>query len=199
MGSIYNSFLACQATCNGGNYAFAVLQGEDCWCSNYVPAGQTALSSCSDACPGYPPDVCGNLANNLYSYVALGPDPLSSASATPVAQTNPSVIVAPVSTVFFTSVNTVVSFVSSPFRMCKHQYINQLQSTIVQQNTIQNTITNNVQNTITNNVQNTVTNNLVSILTLRQTVTAESVITVSLVLLDDSCRLPLLNISYRLQ
>lgn len=83
--------------------------------------------------------------------------------------------------------------------MCKHQYINQLQSTIVQQNTIQNTITNNVQNTITNNVQNTVTNNLVSILTLRQTVTAESVITVSLVLLDDSCRLPLLNISYRLQ
>lgn len=93
--SIYNSVLFCQQTCSSGGYAYAILQDQNCWCSNYTPSNQVALSSCSDTCPGYPSDSCGNAANALFSYVALGP----AASA----------VVTQASTVLVTSVNVILS------------------------------------------------------------------------------------------
>ena len=64
---------ACQTTCAG--YAFAVVQYQSCWCSNYVPADTTSTSSCSVACPGYPYENCGDESAGLFGYVALGPAP----------------------------------------------------------------------------------------------------------------------------
>ena len=64
---------ACQTTCEG--YAFAVVQYQSCWCSDYVPADTTSTSSCSVACPGYPYEDCGDEAAGLFGYVALGPAP----------------------------------------------------------------------------------------------------------------------------
>ena len=64
---------ACQQTCAG--YAFAVVQYQSCWCSNYVPADTASTSSCSVACPGYPYENCGDESAGLFGYVALGPAP----------------------------------------------------------------------------------------------------------------------------
>ena len=61
---------ACQQTCLG-SYAFAILQGSDCWCSNYIPAETVPPSSCNEQCPGFPNDTCGNSAEGLFGYIAL--------------------------------------------------------------------------------------------------------------------------------
>ncbi|KAL2357822.1 Wsc4-like protein [Cryomyces antarcticus] len=61
---------ACYQTCVD-SYAFAVIQGQYCWCSNYIPANQLSVSSCSDSCPGYPDERCGSSSSNLYGYIAL--------------------------------------------------------------------------------------------------------------------------------
>ncbi|OKL61394.1 hypothetical protein UA08_03847 [Talaromyces atroroseus] len=68
--SIYQSNGLCQTQCNA-DYAFAVLQGKDCWCSDYVPASQTDTSDCNTSCPGYPSDLCGNTDKGLYGYIAM--------------------------------------------------------------------------------------------------------------------------------
>lgn len=49
--SIYNSNGLCQQHCQG--YAYAIVQGKQCWCSNYSPpaSGKLSSSSCSDGCP----------------------------------------------------------------------------------------------------------------------------------------------------
>lgn len=57
------------------NYAFAIVLENDCWCSNYAPADTTDTSDCSDTCPGYPDEFCGNKAKGLYGYVALNNKP----------------------------------------------------------------------------------------------------------------------------
>ena len=87
---------ACQQTCAG--YAFAVVQYQSCWCSDYVPADTTSTSSCSVACPGYPYENCGDESAGLFGYVALGPAPSGtqgSASSTdyssPTQATQPTV------------------------------------------------------------------------------------------------------------
>ncbi|PQE06296.1 hypothetical protein CJF30_00005236 [Rutstroemia sp. NJR-2017a BBW] len=51
------------------NYAFAVVQGSDCWCSNYVPGSTTSTDDCANPCPGYPTDTCGG--DNTYGYIQL--------------------------------------------------------------------------------------------------------------------------------
>ncbi|RDW77013.1 hypothetical protein BP6252_05066 [Coleophoma cylindrospora] len=66
--SLYQSNGLCHDFCID-SYAFAVLQDEGCWCSNYVPASTVSTSNCDTACPGYPSDMCGG--NNLYGYIAL--------------------------------------------------------------------------------------------------------------------------------
>ena len=70
----------CSDSCRG-SYVFAVLLGKSCWCSNYVPATQESTSQCSDACPGYPSDTCGNSAQGLYAYIQLGGTPSGTAGA----------------------------------------------------------------------------------------------------------------------
>jgi cell wall integrity and stress response component len=99
----YQSNGACSTTCNG--YAFAVVQGKSCWCSNYAPGDTTSTGDCSVACPGYPYESCGNEASGLYGYVALGPSPFGTqgaASSSPKENTTPTQptepVVQPVST-----------------------------------------------------------------------------------------------------
>ncbi|KAF2808731.1 uncharacterized protein BDZ99DRAFT_38472 [Mytilinidion resinicola] len=57
------------------SYAFAIVQGNNCWCSNYVPADTTSVSNCNVNCPGYPDEQCGNEADGLFGYVALNNKP----------------------------------------------------------------------------------------------------------------------------
>jgi cell wall integrity and stress response component len=68
--SIYQSNGHCLTVC--GKYAFAVVQGQSCWCSNYIPSDQQSTSSCNEQCPGYPYENCGSSSSNLYGYVAVG-------------------------------------------------------------------------------------------------------------------------------
>ncbi|RQM06603.1 hypothetical protein DH86_00001226, partial [Scytalidium sp. 3C] len=70
--SIYQSNGLCQNFCEG-NYAFAVLQDNGCWCSDYVPGETTSVGDCSEPCPGYPPDLCGG--HGLFGYIALNEAP----------------------------------------------------------------------------------------------------------------------------
>jgi len=60
----------CFDQCNGG-FAFAIVQDNNCWCSDYIPANQVSTGDCNVACPGYPDDLCGNSAEGLYGYVKL--------------------------------------------------------------------------------------------------------------------------------
>ncbi|KAG5986793.1 hypothetical protein E4U43_005348 [Claviceps pusilla] len=66
----YQSVGACSTTCTA-QFAYAVLQNNLCWCSNYGPDASTQRTgSCRLPCPGYPADVCGG-AGGLYSYVLV--------------------------------------------------------------------------------------------------------------------------------
>jgi hypothetical protein len=71
---IYQSNGACQKTCVD-NYAFAIVQYQQCWCSNYAPADQVDVSECNESCPGYPDDKCGDKDNGLYGYIKLNISP----------------------------------------------------------------------------------------------------------------------------
>lgn len=66
----YQSNGACTQTCKG--YAFAVVQGKSCWCSNFAPADTTSTTSCNAPCPGFPYDQCGDQSAGLYGYISLG-------------------------------------------------------------------------------------------------------------------------------
>ena len=77
--SIFQSDGLCTETC--ANYAFAVLKGEGCWCSNVAPSNLVSNSECNSSCPGYPADLCGNDSKGLYGYYAIaGNSPTSTAS-----------------------------------------------------------------------------------------------------------------------
>jgi len=89
--NIYQSNGACQQTCGG--YAFAVVQYQNCWCSNYVPAHQVSVNQCNLDCPGFPDEKCGNQDQGLYGYVQLAsPSGTAggSSSATSTTQTSSS-------------------------------------------------------------------------------------------------------------
>ncbi len=55
--------------------AFAVVQGSNCWCSDYEPDSsvQTDVSDCNTSCPGFPSDTCGG--DGLWGYMAMGKEP----------------------------------------------------------------------------------------------------------------------------
>ncbi|KAI4727650.1 WSC-domain-containing protein [Aureobasidium sp. EXF-10728] len=72
--NIYQSNGACHDEC-AANYAFAIVQYQQCWCSNYAPADQVDVSQCSQSCPGYPSESCGDKDNGLYGYIKLNIDP----------------------------------------------------------------------------------------------------------------------------
>ncbi|KAK2748928.1 hypothetical protein FQN57_007211 [Myotisia sp. PD_48] len=82
-GSNFNSVIdnfqsngACHQTCSG-KYAFAILQGKKCWCSNNAPGNTVSTDKCDDSCPGYPSDKCGNTSDGLYGYIELDKKPSS--------------------------------------------------------------------------------------------------------------------------
>ncbi|KAK7750390.1 Cell wall integrity and stress response component 4 [Diatrype stigma] len=73
--------------------AFAIIQGFNCWCSDFEPAESTQsdISECNKSCPGYPSDTCGG--DGLYGYMAMGEEPSgtkgadsSTATATPTTK-----------------------------------------------------------------------------------------------------------------
>ncbi|TID15258.1 hypothetical protein E2P81_ATG08324 [Venturia nashicola] len=72
--SIYQSNGLCHDACLA-SYAFAVVQGRNCWCSNYAPAAQLSTSQCDTPCPGYPDELCGNDAQSLFGYIPLNVAP----------------------------------------------------------------------------------------------------------------------------
>lgn len=73
--SEFQSHGLCYDNCNTGTYAFAIVQGSYCWCSNYVPGTDESVSDCSQDCPGYPDDKCGDTQANLYGYMTLSNKP----------------------------------------------------------------------------------------------------------------------------
>ncbi|CAA9963218.1 WSC multi-domain protein [Pyrenophora teres f. maculata] len=98
----------CTSHCKqvGNNFAFAVLQFTECWCSNYIPADQTDMSNCQVDCPGFPAEKCGNKKDNLYMYIKMdgkpsgtkgGSQPSSTAAAAPTSQTQAETSKAPTS------------------------------------------------------------------------------------------------------
>ena len=88
--STFQSNGLCQTTCQG-SYAFAVLQGNNCWCSDYVPStsGQVNTMKCNQKCPGYPTEWCGSSASGLFGYYALAnKNPSGTADGPPTASTS---------------------------------------------------------------------------------------------------------------
>ncbi|EEQ89100.1 hypothetical protein, variant 3 [Blastomyces dermatitidis ER-3] len=67
---IFQSDGACTKTCSR-KYSVAILQGKFCWCSDNVPGGTIDNNACSEPCPGYPSDKCGNSQEGLYAYILL--------------------------------------------------------------------------------------------------------------------------------
>ncbi|KAI9894720.1 MAG: hypothetical protein M1814_002076 [Vezdaea aestivalis] len=72
--NIWQSHGACSLTC-GDKYAYAILQGKSCWCSNYAPSTTNSNGDCNKGCPGFPQEKCGDESSGLFGYVALGPAP----------------------------------------------------------------------------------------------------------------------------
>jgi len=77
---IYQSNGACSTTCSG-EYAFAIVQWQSCWCSNYIPSSQDDVSNCSQNCPGFPSEQCGDEDSGLFGYIQLAKSPSGTAGA----------------------------------------------------------------------------------------------------------------------
>ncbi|KAI2781982.1 hypothetical protein F4815DRAFT_443898 [Daldinia loculata] len=68
--SIYQSDGLCHDFCSA-TFAFAIVQDDECWCSDYVPdeATQVDTDKCDSGCPGFPSDTCGG--DGLWGYMSL--------------------------------------------------------------------------------------------------------------------------------
>lgn len=73
--STWQSDGLCNKFCLDDNYALAIVQGQYCWCSNYVPdkSKQVGVSKCAAPCPGYTDDVCGG--DGTFGYMTLANAP----------------------------------------------------------------------------------------------------------------------------
>ncbi|CCH61202.1 hypothetical protein TBLA_0E01430 [Henningerozyma blattae CBS 6284] len=69
--SIYQTHMTCSTTCSG--YAYAIVQGNNCWCSNNKPdeASQLSDAACNYQCPGYNNEACGSKTLNAFTYIQL--------------------------------------------------------------------------------------------------------------------------------
>ncbi|CAO1596874.1 hypothetical protein XANCAGTX0491_000701 [Xanthoria calcicola] len=74
----YQSAGRCFDNCKA-QYAFAIVKGKSCWCSDYAPGDTTSLGSCSSPCPGYPFEQCGSDA--FFGYIAIGKAPVGTIGA----------------------------------------------------------------------------------------------------------------------
>ena len=71
----FQSYGECYGTCTkDNNFALSVIQGKNCWCSDYAPSVTTDTDDCHEACPGYPDDICGG--PNLFVYYQLNKVPV---------------------------------------------------------------------------------------------------------------------------
>ena len=117
----YNSNGACFTYCKS-EYAFAVVLGTGCWCSNYAPGDTVPVYDRSDQCPGYPQELCGSSSQDLYGYVALNRGPSgtidASSSAAPwtssaVASSTVQAVSGPTFSVWRSSSSTSILALSS--------------------------------------------------------------------------------------
>ncbi|GAB0140856.1 hypothetical protein EsHS_00001467 [Epichloe bromicola] len=111
--SIYQSNGLCHDFCNPNAYAYAVIQGENCWCSNYTPDKSTQVSSgrCNKDCPGYPFEKCGG--PDVFAYVVVNGMPSGTKGGSTPSSTVPSSTV-PSSTVMMTLVTETGQDTSPP-------------------------------------------------------------------------------------
>lgn len=77
--TLYQSNGFCFDTCKA-DFAFAIVQHQQCWCSDYAPEDTTDVSACNDPCPGYPLEKCGSLSDGLFGYIALSRHPSGTSS-----------------------------------------------------------------------------------------------------------------------
>ncbi|KAF2170078.1 hypothetical protein M409DRAFT_19685 [Zasmidium cellare ATCC 36951] len=70
---VYNTLGYCSTKCQNGSYAYAIVQGHGCWCSNDKPSNIQSPAGCSQQCPGYPAQYCGNTEQGLFGYVEVQP------------------------------------------------------------------------------------------------------------------------------
>ncbi|KAF2277016.1 uncharacterized protein EI97DRAFT_306073 [Westerdykella ornata] len=80
----------CSDKCRN-DYALAIVQGNDCWCSNYLPKEQTDVSDCNMGCPGYPDEKCGSEDGKLFGYISLNRKPSGTKGASKPTTTDPPV------------------------------------------------------------------------------------------------------------
>lgn len=80
-------------------YAFAVVQGSRCWCSDYAPA--SATTGCDEICPGYGSESCGNTKKGLFGYIPLPNAPKGTAGGSSTVRESDSPTPAP-------SISTVI-------------------------------------------------------------------------------------------
>lgn len=62
-----------------GTWAFAVIQYNNCWCSNYIPSTTTDITDCQKDCPGFPNEKCGDKDAGLYIYIEMAGQPSGTA------------------------------------------------------------------------------------------------------------------------
>jgi hypothetical protein len=79
--NVYQTLGLCNDKCQG-KFAYAVLQYQECWCSNDKPSETVSVDECNQTCPGYPDQKCGNKGAGLYAYVPLDGAPISSSNGT---------------------------------------------------------------------------------------------------------------------
>ncbi|RCI09824.1 hypothetical protein L249_4017 [Ophiocordyceps polyrhachis-furcata BCC 54312] len=79
--SIYQTNGLCHDHCMKSKRAYAITQGNSCWCSDYTPAQGTQVdkSKCDRTCPGYPEENCGG--KGLFGYVPLNVSPAGTKGA----------------------------------------------------------------------------------------------------------------------
>lgn len=80
--NLYQSNGACFDQCKQG-YALAVVQGDTCWCSDYVPAETASTDECDQTCPGYGFETCGSTRKGLFAYIALNKAPAGTQGPAP--------------------------------------------------------------------------------------------------------------------
>lgn len=79
--AVFNDFMSnglCRDNCNLQGFAVAVLQGNNCWCSNNVPGNTVDMSNCDTGCPGTANEKCAQ--NGYYGYYVFG-EPSSTVGA----------------------------------------------------------------------------------------------------------------------
>jgi hypothetical protein len=121
--SVFMSNGLCATRCTA-DYAYAVIIGQSCYCSDNVPATQVNINDCHDPCPGYPPEFCGNATSGYYAYFNLGRAASATVQSSTAALSSSSIVAGSV-----TAASTSASTGTSPSIVAIQQYIQSALST----------------------------------------------------------------------